>query len=208
MTESSSDAEIKDDTITLSVGAEYQVQTSAAVRTIIINPDPDQRANYKLLEKAFYALVDSITPGSKISSAYHACKAVFEEEKKEDKWLSAHLPKSFGFGIGLKHKDSLFEITPTNERVIEAGNSFHLSLYLKDLKKGSQTYALYLADTVIAQAKPAVVTDGITKDYKDISYTLDDSDDEEEEKGEAYINTKNVVVEKRTRGRGMQIDEQ
>jgi nucleosome binding factor SPN SPT16 subunit len=41
LTDSSNSDEVKDDTITISAGAEYQVQTTAAVRTILINPDPE-----------------------------------------------------------------------------------------------------------------------------------------------------------------------
>jgi nucleosome binding factor SPN SPT16 subunit len=151
--------------------------------------------------------MDGLTPGAKISSAYTACRAVFEAEGKDASWLSTHLPESFGFGIGLKHRDALFEITADNDLVIEEGNSFFAQLYIKGLKKGDKEYALYLGDSVIAKDSPQVVTSNITKDYKDISYTLDDSEEEEEEEKEAYINDKNVIMEKRTRGRGMQMDE-
>jgi Xaa-Pro aminopeptidase len=72
---------ILDDTITISAGCEYGPLTAAAQRTLIINPDVEQRAHYKLLEKAFDTLVSNLKIGEKISVAYERTLAVLREEK-------------------------------------------------------------------------------------------------------------------------------
>lgn len=75
---------------------------------------------------------------------------------------------------------------------------------MKDLKTANgNTYCLSIADTVIITAHgPQNITSGVSKDFKDISYTLDDENEDEEGSEEEMKDTarNNVILEKRTRG--------
>ena len=174
---------------------------------MIINPDNDQKANYKLIEKAFTTLVDNLTPGTKISEAYRKTYAALSEEKDEG-FLKEHLSSSFGHGIGYKSTDSALTISAENDRVIEEGMVFFAQIYLEGVEKADSDlkYSFVVADTVIAKGTPENVTDKVSREFKNLSYTIDEGDEEEEEEEgkeedrDVARENKNVILEERTRG--------
>lgn len=92
------------------------------------------------------------------------------------------LPKTLGYGIGLKPKEEVLAIKEDNHKEIEAGMIFNIRLSLAnfDSQKRPTKNCLQIADSVIivADGPPEVLTKNISKLYNDISYTLDDDDDE------------------------------
>lgn len=98
--------------------------TAATARTLIINPEPEQKLLYRLLEKAFIELVSELKPGAIVSDIYKKIFAVFTSDGKTPEFLKEHLGPHFGYGTGFKHHDLSFAISETNNKVIQAGNAF------------------------------------------------------------------------------------
>ena len=199
-----------DDTILLKVGVEYEEVSTAMERTIIINPDSEQRLNYKFLEVVFANLAKSMKPGVKIGQVYQKVFAFVSKEKGE-KFAKDHLPECFGFGIGYKTHEVLTEITKDSEIEIQANSTFYLNLYFKNLsylKNNKKTYDFSIGETVFIKDKADILTYQSTSEYKDISYTLDDSDDDdEEEEGkdarqvDVDMVQKNIIIHERLRSK-------
>ena len=107
------------DTILMQIGVEYAEINTAIERTMIINPEAEQRANYKFLEETFEVMLQELKPGAKASSIYKAVRSFISQEKGED-FCKAYLPSSLGFGIGYKTHEKIAEITADNEnRLVE-----------------------------------------------------------------------------------------
>ena len=102
-----------------------------------------------------------------------------------------HLPTSLGHGIGFKPHEELTEITETNETELQENSSFYVNLYFKNmkyLKSPDKSYDFSIGETVIVLPLPEILTFKSSREYKDISYTLDDSDDDEDEEEEKKKN--------------------
>ena len=113
----------------------------------------------------------------------------------ENGHLSKFLPKVLGYGIGLKPKEELLAIKEDNDKIIEAGMVFNVRISLAnfDSKKRPNRNCLQVADTVliVSDGPAEVLTRSISKTYNDISYTLNDDEDDLEEGAEAEKSNKN-----------------
>lgn len=100
----------------------------------------------------------------------------------ENSDLAKFLPKTLGYGIGLKPKEELLAIKDDNSKLIEPGMIFNVRLSLANFsaKKIPERNCLQIADTIliVSEGPAEVLTRAISKAFNDISYTLNDSDDE------------------------------
>jgi nucleosome binding factor SPN SPT16 subunit len=96
------------------------------------------------------------------------------------------LPKVLGYGIGLNKKEEQLSIKADNHRVIEAGMVFNIRLSMANFDPRPARNCLLIADTVLIKsndqdtAQPAfeVLTKSIPKAYADVSYSIDENDEE------------------------------
>lgn len=70
---------------------------------MLINPVNEQKEAYEFLTKLFQHIVDHLKAGKKISEIYESALSFIKAEGKEDHLK--HLPKVFGYGIGLNKKE-------------------------------------------------------------------------------------------------------
>lgn len=93
------------------------------------------------------------------------------------------LPRNFGYGIGMTVKEELLCFNSENTQKVEAGMCFNIRVSLSGFNKEGGSAAqncLLIADTILVLDLGAeILTRGITRVYGDISYFLDDLDEEE-----------------------------
>ncbi|XXG78501.1 hypothetical protein AAC387_Pa08g2436 [Persea americana] len=169
--------------IICAIGSRYNSYCSNLVRTFLIDANATQTKAYEVLLKAHDAAISALKPGNVVSVVYQAAAAVVERDAPE---FASHLTKSAGTGIGLEFRESSFSLNARNEQILKAGMVFNVSLGFQNLHAETnnpmtEKYSLLIADTVIINEKAAeVVTSISSKAVKDVAYSFNEDDDEEE----------------------------
>ncbi|XP_077211758.1 FACT complex subunit SPT16-like [Tasmannia lanceolata] len=183
---SSNDANLYYDStsvIICAIGSRYNSYCSNVARSFLIDANATQSKAYEVLLKAHEAAITALKPGNKAGAAYQAAVSVVERDAPE---FAPHLTKSAGTGIGLEFRESGLNLNARNDRVLKVGMVFNVSLGFQNLQaetKNPKTekFSLLLADTVIVSDKVAeVVTSISSKAVKDVAYSFNEDDEEEE----------------------------
>lgn len=170
--------------IICAIGSRYNSYCSNLARTFLIDSNAMQSKAYEVLLKAHEAAINALKAGNKVSAVYQAAYSVVEKDAPE---LAANLTKSAGTGIGLEFRESGLSLNAKNDRILKAGMVFNVSLGFQNLQKQtknpeSKNFSLLLADTVVVTEKvPEVVTSFSSKAVKDVAYSFNEDDDEEEQ---------------------------
>jgi nucleosome binding factor SPN SPT16 subunit len=141
-------------TIVCALGARFKSYCSNVGRTYFVDPNKDQEANYKILLEIQQILLKSLKPGVKLS-VLHSKAIKFLETKKPE--LLDKFTKNCGYSMGIEFQESLFTINAKNERVVEAGMVFNLTVGFQNLEnpsaidKKKKIYAMLLSDTVLVK---------------------------------------------------------
>ncbi|MFS7894138.1 putative peptidase M24, PH-like domain superfamily, FACT complex subunit Spt16 [Helianthus anomalus] len=179
--------------IICALGSRYNSYCANVARTFLIDSNTTQSKAYQVLLKAHEAAVGAMMPGNKGSDVYKAALAVVQKEAPE---LTPNLTKSAGTGIGLEFRESGLNLNEKNERVMKIGMVFNVSLGFQNMqtkssKAKSQNYALLIADTVIVTASGhEVVTALSSKAFKDVAYSFNDGEEEEDERPQVKADSK------------------
>ena len=200
---SSNNNNLSYDTIITNVAAKYRDLYTLNARTMLIDPDEEQKNAYHALYELHNNVIKGIKKDAKISEIYSSASSKFWEKYPN---FAKYLPKEFGFGIGWKLKEDLLLITPTNNRNVEDGNVFCVRTYLQGFNKNENRSWVLLADTVyINESGSVTLTWKISSQYKENSYSLQEGDDEGEEEGvenNEWIIRESRLREKNVRGKG------
>mmetsp|Transcript_26112 Transcript_26112/g.50719 ORF Transcript_26112/g.50719 Transcript_26112/m.50719 type:complete len:670 (+) Transcript_26112:2-2011(+) len=113
-----------------------------------------------------------------------------------------------GFGLG----EPLFQLNSKTEAVVSAGMVFNVAvgfekLVEKELRDKGRNYALFIADTVlVGESGAEVLTNHAQKEWTDVSYNLNDDDDEPDDTADVSSSRRgNVeILDSRTRGKNSQ----
>jgi nucleosome binding factor SPN SPT16 subunit len=165
------------------IGSRYNSYCSNVARTFLFDANPVQSKAYEVLLKAQEAAINALKPGNNAASVYQAALLIVEKEAPE---LALNLTKSAGTGIGLEFRESGLNLNAKNERTLKQGMIFNVSLGFQNLhaetkNPKTQQFSLLLADTVIISDNvPEVVTSVSSKAAKDVSYSFNEEDEEEE----------------------------
>ena len=193
ITAQSNDDVIKYDTIVVSLGARYASYCSNLGRTIIVDPTKEQEKQYAAVLKAQEAAMAALAPGNKMSEPFKAAVKSLQDSG-QSALVSKFANKYVGFGMGLEFKESSSNLSEKNERLVEEGMVFCVSISLAGIENGDKStgqpsaYAMQVTDTVLVRAKGAgaggssheVLTDA-PKQWKDVTYVLNEEEEEEEE---------------------------
>lgn len=172
-------------TVLCSLGVRFKNYCCNISRTFLVNPESSKEKNYNFLLELQGHVLGLLKEGT-------ACKEVYDkaveyiQSKRPD--LVSHFVKSAGFGIGIEFKESAYVLGPKSTKKLKAGMTVNLSLGFQNLENTedktndpkNKIYALLLADTVKISsgvALPVLLTD-FDKEYKDISYEMDDEEEE------------------------------
>ncbi|KAM7481843.1 hypothetical protein LguiB_006426 [Lonicera macranthoides] len=170
--------------IICAIGSRYNSYCSNVARTFLIDANPMQSKAYEVLLKAHEAAISALKPRNKAGAVYQAALSIVEKDAPE---LAANLTKSAGTGIGLEFRESGLSLNSKNDRVLKSGMVFNVSLGFQNLQSETknpktQKFSLLLSDTVIVgQTDPEVVTSASSKAVKDVAYSFNEDDEEEEQ---------------------------
>ena len=121
--------------------------------------------------------------GNTLKDVYLSTK---EFIKQKDPKLAEKIHKNFGFGIGCEIKETMLEISATNETKIEAGMVFHTRITFND---GEIQVAI--GDSVhVTNEELEQLTENVPREYARISFTLEEDEDEEESEDGIYLENK------------------
>lgn len=171
--------------IICAVGSRYNSYCSNIARTFLIDANAVQSKAYEVLLRAQEAAISTLKSGNKTSAAYQAALSVVEKDAPE---LASSLTKTAGTGIGLEFRESGLNLNAKNDRILRPGMVFNVSLGFQNLHaetKNPKTkkFSLLLADTVIVREDaPEVLTQLSSKAVKDVAYSFNEDDDEEDER--------------------------
>lgn len=171
--------------IICAVGSRYNSYCSNVARTFLIDANATQSKAYEVLLKAQEAAIANLKSGNKVSAAYQAALSVVEKDAPE---LVANLTKTAGTGIGLEFRESGLNLNGKNDRILKPGMVFNVSLGFHNLQAETknpktQKFSILIADTVIVQKDvPEVLTHSSSKAVKDVAYSFNEDDEEEEER--------------------------
>ncbi|KAI3892116.1 hypothetical protein MKW92_039067 [Papaver armeniacum] len=154
------------------VGSCYNSYCLNMERTFLIDANAMQSKASRVLLTAQEAAIGALKEGSnKVSAVYEAAFVVVLKDGPE---LVPNLTKIAGTGIGLEFRESGLNLNPKNDRILKARMVFNVSL-------GFQIFPLLLADIVIVKENiPEVVTMISSKAVKDVAYSFNEDDEEEE----------------------------
>ena len=150
--------------------------SAMASRTLLVDPTEEQKNAYMTANEALSSLIGSLKVGARIKDVYSATKN-FIMQKNAD----LNVQPNFGFGIGFNYKERALAINANNETVIEPGMTFHVRISLSGISKEESRNTVAIGDTVAivsANTPNKVLTAGIQKAYTEISYSLEESDNE------------------------------
>lgn len=106
----------------MNICTKYSDMHAMASRTLIVNPLAAQKAAYQLAFDAQVHLFSQLKIGNTLSDVYKSTKDFI---KAKDPELAEKVHKNFGFGIGCEIKETMLEISATNNTKIEPGMVFH-----------------------------------------------------------------------------------
>ncbi|KAJ7445773.1 FACT complex subunit SPT16 [Mycena galericulata] len=161
-------------------GLRYKSYCANVGRTFIVDPTPEQEAQYSLLLELQQDLLTKIKDGITARDAYQAALS-YVKDKSPD--LEKNFQKNIGFGTGVEFRDSPYLLSPKNTRILKENMTFSLGLGFSDLVDTSgNNYALQLVDTIkIESNKSILLTDG-TRSIKDTMFFLTPENAEEKPK--------------------------
>ena len=143
-----------------------------ASRTLLVNPQDDQKHAYIIANDALDVLIRNLKVGQPIKNAYLATKKFVEEK---DPSLANKLVKSFGFGCGYSCKEDYLQINETNEILVEPNMTFHCRIAMTDINKKISRSIIAIGDLILINKDGTQenLTGSIQRRYSEISYSLD-----------------------------------
>ncbi|KDP23348.1 hypothetical protein JCGZ_23181 [Jatropha curcas] len=171
--------------IICAIGSRYNSYCTNVARTFLIDANSTQSKAYEVLLKAHEAAINALRSGNKVSAVYQAALSVVEKDAPE---LTPNLTKTAGTGIGLEFRESGLSLNSKNDRILKPGMVFNVVLGFQNLQTETknpktQKFSVLLADTVIVGEKsPDVVTSKSSKAVKDVAYSFNEDDEEEEDR--------------------------
>lgn len=191
----STDEYLKFGCIVASIGARFNFYCSNISRTLLIAPTNAQESVYKIVLAAQDAAIKALLPGSALKEAFHAAVSAIKKGCTQEKNRGIDVPdlikaltKNVGFGMGIEFRDSALVLNGKNETKVEKSMIFNVAVGVQNIKDPENgIYSILVADTVsIREAKygPDIFTASSRKDFKHISYAIENEDDEDDASAE------------------------
>ena len=122
----STDKTMKEDIITVSLGARYQLYCSNVARTFLVDPPRPVSETYETLLSTQEACLKAMIPGKPLKGVYLAAVKRLKQEGRDD--LVKCLPKNLGFSIGLDFREPSLVLNAKNPALFRTGMVFNLSI--------------------------------------------------------------------------------
>ncbi|KAJ3295307.1 FACT complex subunit spt16 [Rhizoclosmatium sp. JEL0117] len=174
---------LHDGTILCSLGVRYKNYCSNMSRTFFINPEKGKEKNYIFLCELQTYVLSLLKDGAICKDVYAQAVQFVESNRPE---LVANFVKSAGFAIGIEFKDSTYALANKSSKVLLDGMTVNLSLGFQNIENTdsdgkdprNKIYSLLLADTIRITKEAPVFLTNFDRDFKDISWEMNDEDEE------------------------------
>lgn len=211
----SNDNILSSDVIICSLGARYKNYCANIARTFLVDAPPKVEQTYGILLSLYNTCLEAMVVGNELKDVSETAKKFLVENNAA---LLAHLPKTFGFAIGVEFRDSTLVLNATNSTKFTADMfftviiGFHHVPLSPDEKVGVASgaikklnvFSLLLSDTVkINETGPPEVLTKISKEFNDISYNLSDKDGEQQDEEDIEA----AIARRETRHREQHMNE-
>jgi nucleosome binding factor SPN SPT16 subunit len=123
---------LKQDIITISLGARYKLYCSNIARTFLVDPPKKVSETYEILLEVQEVCFKAMQVGQQLKAVYKAAVNYLQENGHQN--LIPKLPKSLGFAQGLDFKDSTLNLSAKNGVTFKKGMVFCLTLGFQDLE--------------------------------------------------------------------------
>lgn len=204
----SNDDNIHYGSIVSSLGIRYKRYCSNISRTLMIDPNEDQKKNYEFLLQVSDEIINRLYDGAILSDVYQQV-VDFVKSKRPD--LTDKLTKNFGFVTGIEFREGHLVIGPKTNVRAKKNMTFVIAVGFSDLVNKQATdssgrnYALFVSDTVIVNDKgtPANL---LTPKRRKITKTIvllrteDESEEDDEENNEKSAPDNDVIITDSLRG--------
>ncbi|KAJ3295292.1 FACT complex subunit spt16 [Rhizoclosmatium sp. JEL0117] len=174
---------LHDGTILCSLGVRYKNYCSNMSRTFFINPEKGKEKNYIFLCELQTYVLSLLKDGAICKDVYAQAVQFVESNRPE---LVPNFVKSAGFAIGIEFKDSTYALANKSSKVLLDGMTVNLSLGFQNIENTdsdgkdprNKIYSLLLADTIRITKEAPVFLTNFDRDFKDISWEMNDEDEE------------------------------
>ena len=129
-------------------------------------------------------MVSLLAPGAALDAVYNKTVEFIKEKNGS---LASKVHTNFGFGIGSKYKEEELSISSANIKTkVEPGMVFHVRITFRDVEPKKSKGPIAIGDTVLVDkdGQAMFLTGGIPRKYAQISYTLDDPEDEKDDESQ------------------------
>ncbi|UJR25446.1 hypothetical protein I4U23_006793 [Adineta vaga] len=157
--------------IICALGARYKFYCSNLVRTLLVNPCEEMRNMYQYLVECEELIIRELKHNVQLCDVYKLVRQKIENERPE---LINKVTKNFGTLIGITFQEPSISITKKCMMKAKKGMTFQVNIGFSDLKnpngkdKQSETYALFIGDTVLVNENEPCTLQTISK--KEISH--------------------------------------
>jgi nucleosome binding factor SPN SPT16 subunit len=204
---------LSDDVIIVSLGVRYNFHCANITRTFFVDPVPRVEANYMALLEVQRACLAVMLSGNCIGLVAETAANLVRQKHPH---LLQSLPKSLGFGLALDFRESALLLNVRNQRKFAPNMVFNLAVGFQDLELTStdkisasgsirnlSKYSMLVADTVIIQAngEPPDVLTKHSNQWRDVSYFINNRNDEPQAQGSTNPPKKGAVLDSRLRNR-------
>ncbi|KAF8636567.1 hypothetical protein AX17_003378 [Amanita inopinata Kibby_2008] len=179
--QSSEDSIAHKGVLLVAFGLRYKSYSANVGRTFIVDPNPDQEAQYNLLLTLQTELLSFMKDGVSARDVY---QFAFNYVKEKNPELERHLVKNIGFGMGIEFRDGAYLLSAKNSRILKKDMIFNLGLGFTDLADNNgQKYALHLVDTIrVDMNRSFLMTEGIRSAKDTLFFLTPESEDEKSKK--------------------------
>jgi nucleosome binding factor SPN SPT16 subunit len=125
----SNEKELKSDCIIIGLGTMYRSYNTFIGRTLLIDPNDEQKSIYKKIENLAKVITQNLRAGVKICDVYKKARQFMQ-----DTLPSLEVPKNFGYGMGIFLSENNLAINESNDRTIQPGFSFLVACNFPEIK--------------------------------------------------------------------------
>ncbi|EMG47024.1 CDC68 FACT complex subunit SPT16 [Candida maltosa Xu316] len=165
---------VGDGVILASIGLRYKAYCANVARTFLIDPTKQMEENYDFLIK----LQDHITKnllkdGVAANKVYQGAIDFID---KENPSLVGNFTKNCGWLLGIEFRDSTFILNAKNERKLNTGEIFSLTIGFNNLQDGKKNYALLLTDTFKITDDAPILLTNYSKNKSSVAFYFNDDE--------------------------------
>ncbi|KAK6200964.1 global regulator of transcription [Scheffersomyces amazonensis] len=163
---------IGDGIILASIGLRYKSYCSNIARTFLIDPTPEMESNYDFLLQLQDHIVKNLLKQGKLANEVYQGSIEFIKQNRPE--LVSNFTKNCGWLIGIEFRDSTFILNAKNDRKLQNGQIFSITIGFNNLNIKGKSYAVLLSDTYKVTESEAILLTDYSKQRSEVSFFFKD----------------------------------